>query len=108
MATRPITWFRAPLLSAWLRRLTGSRPEARDEVSQARDLIRAIDAGGIEQRAVKQADMGGAQIGRQGFLFHRKTMVLTGDGNATTVEVFHGMIGAMVAEFHLEGFGTTG
>ena len=47
MATRPMTWFRAPLLSAWLRRLTGSRPEARDEVSQARDLIRAIDAGGI-------------------------------------------------------------
>jgi hypothetical protein len=42
-----MTWFRAPLLSAWLRRLTGSRPEARDEVSQARDLIRAIDAGGI-------------------------------------------------------------
>ena len=47
MATRPMTWFRAPLLPAWLRRLTGSRPEARDEVSQARDLIRAIDAGGI-------------------------------------------------------------
>jgi hypothetical protein len=47
MATRPMTWFRAPLLLAWLRRLTGSRPEARDEVSQARDLIRAIDAGGI-------------------------------------------------------------
>ena len=47
MATRPMTWFRAPLLSAWLRRLTGSRPEARDEVSQAHDLIRAIDAGGI-------------------------------------------------------------
>ncbi len=42
-----MTWFRAPLLLAWLRRLTGSRPEARDEVSQARDLIRAIDAGGI-------------------------------------------------------------
>jgi len=40
MATRPMTWFRAPLLPAWLRRLTGSRPEARD-------LIRAIDAGGI-------------------------------------------------------------
>ncbi len=47
MATRPMTWFRAPLLPAWLRRLTGSRPEARDEVSQARALIRAIDAGGI-------------------------------------------------------------
>jgi len=42
-----MTWFRAPLLPAWLRRLTGSRPEARDEVSQARALIRAIDAGGI-------------------------------------------------------------
>ncbi len=47
MATRPMTWFRAPLLPAWLRRLSGSRPEVRDEVSQARDLIRAIDAGGI-------------------------------------------------------------
>lgn len=47
MATRPMTWFRAPPLPAWLRRLTGSRPEARDEVSQARALIRAIDAGGI-------------------------------------------------------------
>lgn len=47
MATRPMTWFRAPLVPAWLQRLTGSRPEARDEVSQARDLIRAIDAGGI-------------------------------------------------------------
>ena len=47
MAARPMTWFRAPLLPAWLRRLSGSRPEARDEVSQARDLIRAIDAGGI-------------------------------------------------------------
>ena len=47
MAARPMTWFRAPLLQAWLRRLSGSRPEAHDEVSQARDLIRAIDAGGI-------------------------------------------------------------
>jgi len=41
--TRP----RAPLLPAWLRRLTGSRPESTDEVGQARELIRAIDAGGI-------------------------------------------------------------
>ncbi len=41
--TRP----RASVLLAWLRRLTVSRSEARDEVGQARELIRAIDAGGI-------------------------------------------------------------
>lgn len=41
--TRP----RAPLLPAWWRRLTGGAPEAPDEIGQARQLIRAIDAGGI-------------------------------------------------------------
>jgi hypothetical protein len=35
------------LIPAWLRRLFGRAPAVVDEVAQARNLIRAIDAGGV-------------------------------------------------------------
>jgi hypothetical protein len=41
--TRP----RASALPDWLRSLLGARPACTDEIAQARELIRAIDAGGI-------------------------------------------------------------
>ena len=45
---RAMTWLRA--LPAWWQRFSGGRPgrcNARDEISQARELIRAIDSGGV-------------------------------------------------------------
>ena len=42
-------------------------------------LVRALQA---LQRAVKQADMGGAQIRRQRFFIDSKTVVLAGDADA--------------------------
>ena len=35
-------------------------------------------------------------------------MVLAGDADAAVVEVFHRMVGAVVAELHLEGLGAAG
>ena len=68
-----------------------------------RRLVGALQA---LQRAVKQADVGGAQVGRQRFLIHRKTVVLAGDGDATAVQVFDRVVGTVVAKLHLEGLGT--
>ena len=52
--------------------------------------------------------MGRSQVARQGFVIHRETMVLTGDADAATVQVFHRVVGAMVAKFHLESSGAAG
>jgi hypothetical protein len=60
------------------------------------------------QRAVKQTDVGGAQVGRQCFFIDRKTVVLTGDADTAAIKVFHRMIGAMVTKLHLEGLCATG
>jgi hypothetical protein len=38
----------------------------------------------------------------------RKTVVLAGDADAAAVQVLHGVVGAVVAELHLEGLGTRG
>ncbi len=67
-----------------------------------------VGAGQALQRAVKQADVGGAQVGGERFLIHRETVVLAGDADAAGVQVFNGVIGPVVAELHLESFGTTG
>src|SRR4051812_43624414 len=49
------------------------------------------------QRAVEQGDVGRAQVGRQGFLIHGKTVVLARNADKPGVKVLHGMVGAMVA-----------
>jgi hypothetical protein len=66
---------------------------------------RLVGAGQALQGAVEQRDVGGTQVGRQGFLVYRKTVVLAGDADAARVEVFDRVIGAMVAKLHLESFG---
>ena len=60
------------------------------------------------QRAIEQADMRRSQVGGQGFFINRKAMVLAGDADASRIEVFHRMVGAMVTKLHLEGFGPAG
>ena len=60
------------------------------------------------QRAVKQTDVGRAQIGRQSLLIDRKSMVLTGDADAPAIEVLDRMVGAVVTKLPLEGPGATG
>jgi hypothetical protein len=47
----------------------------------------------------------GAQVGGQRLLVDREAVVLAGDGHAAVVEVLHRMVGAVVAELHLEGLG---
>ena len=67
-----------------------------------------VGTGQALQGSIKQRHMGGAQVGGQGFFIHRKTMVLAGDGDTTRIQVFHRVVGAMVAKLHLEGFGSAG
>ena len=50
----------------------------------------------IEQRAVSGSDMGG-----QTLLVNSKTMILTGNQHPSGVQFLHGMVGAMMTEFHL-------
>src|SRR5207342_668698 len=52
--------------------------------------------------AVKQRSVGDAHVRRQGALVDRESMVLAGDQHATTVQVDDRMVGAVVAEFHLQ------
>ena len=56
------------------------------------------------QSVVKEADMGRAQVRRQGTFIHCKAMVLAGNGDTTTIQILDRMVGTMVAELHLEGF----
>src|SRR5574340_1384972 len=67
-----------------------------------------VGAGDALQRAIEQRDVGAAQVGRHRFRVHRKTVVLTGDGDTPAIEVLHGMIGAVMAELHLDGPGARG
>ena len=69
---------------------------------------RLVGAGQALQRAVEQTDVGGAQIGRQTFFIHSKTVVLTGDADTAGVQVFHRVVRTVVAKLHFERFGTTG
>ena len=45
----------------------------------------------------------GAQVRRQRLLVDREAVVLAGDADAAGVEVLHRVVGAVVAELHLEG-----
>ncbi len=60
------------------------------------------------QRAVEQRDMRGAHGVGQAGRVHRKTVVLAGDGHAAAIEVFDRVIGAVMAEFHLEALASSG
>src|SRR5512141_1904620 len=48
------------------------------------------------QRTVEQRNMGAANIRGERRCIHRKAVVLAGDRNASAVEVFHRMVGAVV------------
>lgn len=52
--------------------------------------------------------MRGTGIGRQCIGIHRKTVVLTRDVDTLRFNVFHRVIGAVMAELHLEGLRTDG
>src|SRR4030065_2970177 len=69
---------------------------------------RRVSARDALQRAVEQRNVGAAQIGGQGRRIHRKTVILTGDRHPTAVEVLDRMVGAVVAELHLDGPGARG
>ena len=58
------------------------------------------------QRAVEQRHVGDAHPGGQRVGIHRKAMVLTGDADAASVEVLDRVVGAVVAELHLDGAST--
>ena len=60
------------------------------------------------QGAVEQADVGGAQVGGKRRFIDGETVVLAGDADAACVQIFDRMVGTVVAELHLEGFGTAG
>ena len=93
--------------------------QASESVEQVADVVRAgrglrvtleakrglVGAGQPLQRAVKQARMGGAQVGGQGLFVHRETVVLAGDRDAAGVEVLDRVVGTVVAKLHLEGGG---
>ena len=67
-----------------------------------------VSAGEALQRAVEQADVRWAQIGRKRFFVHRKAVVLTSDADAVVVEVFDRVVRAVMPELHFESLGTAG
>jgi hypothetical protein len=63
---------------------------------------RHVGAGDALQGAVEQRHVGGTQVFRQGIGVDRKTVVLAGDQHLAGIHVFHGVIGTVVAELHLQ------
>jgi hypothetical protein len=96
--------------------------QAGETVEQVADVVRAgrgfrvaleaerrlVGAGQALQRAVEQRDVRGAQVVGQRLLVHREAVVLAGDAHAAGIEVLHRVVGAVVAELHLEGLGAGG
>src|SRR5688572_15067526 len=80
--------------------------ERGEAVEQVADVVRAgrglrvaleaerrlVGARKALKRVVEQADVGGAQVGRQRLLVDREAMVLAGDAHAAVVQVFHRMV----------------
>ena len=64
---------------------------------------RPVGAGQTLQRAVEQRDVGWAAGWPQRLRVDRETVVLAGDADPAAVEILHRVVGAVVAEFHLEG-----
>ena len=60
------------------------------------------------QRAVKQTDVGSAQVAWQAFVINCKAVVLAGDADTPVVKVFDRVVRAVVALLHFESFGTCG
>ncbi|EIL99181.1 putative thioesterase [Rhodanobacter thiooxydans LCS2] len=54
------------------------------------------------QRAVEQRDVGDPHVRRQRGRIHREAMVLAGDQHVAVVQVLHRVVGAVVAELHLQ------
>lgn len=66
---------------------------------------RLVAAAHALQRVVEQAHVAGAQALGQVFHVHCEAVVLAGDCHAPVIEVFHRVVGAVVAVRHLEGPG---
>src|ERR1700752_2475143 len=64
---------------------------------------RFVDTREALQRAVETTLVRGAQVGGQRLLVHREAVVLACDAYPAAVEVLHGVVGTVMAEFHLEG-----
>jgi len=64
---------------------------------------RRVGARNALQRAIEQRDVGACAGWRARSTVDRKTVVLAGDRYPPAVEVLHRMIGAVMAELHLDG-----
>src|SRR5579871_3817321 len=87
-------------------RSSGLAHEADEAVKQVRDVVRAgarfrmaleaegrlVGAGQALQRAVEQADVRRAQVGRQRLGVDREAVVLARDGDPAVVEVLNRMV----------------
>ena len=58
------------------------------------------------QRAVKQTDVGDAQMLWQAGHVNREAVILAGNADPARVQIFDRVIGAVVALLHFEGFDT--
>src|SRR5579875_91324 len=67
---------------------------------------RAVGERKALQRTVEQRDVGHAGVGGQRRGIDRETVVLRGDQYPAVVEILHRVVGAVVAEFHLDGLRT--
>src|SRR3546814_15558520 len=54
------------------------------------------------QRAVEQRAMGGADVAGKARFVHGKTVILTGYHHPPGIQVDHRVVGAVVAELHLQ------
>src|SRR5450759_5675598 len=64
---------------------------------------RTVGARKALQRAIEQRHVSNAHIRRQGCTIDREAVILAGDHHAPSVEILHRMVGAVMAEFHLDG-----
>src|SRR6185437_7549853 len=63
---------------------------------------RPILEGETLERAVEERAVRGPHVGRQRRLVDREAVILAGDEHPPGIEVLHRMVGAMVAELHLQ------
>jgi hypothetical protein len=75
-------------------------------VLNAEGLVLAVAQAG--DRAVVEIDVGDLDIGREGGGIDRVAVVLRGNGDSSSAEVFDGLVRAAMAEFEFEGFSTEG
>src|SRR5438874_1859560 len=69
---------------------------------------RTVGASETLQAAVEERNMGGLEVRREGVRVDREAVVLAGDDHRPALQIFHRVVGAVMAELHLDGLRARG